>query len=93
MGGLFSTVISSIDVGKTRPDPAAYLTALRAMDLPAGQAAFVGHRAEDLAGAAEVGMMTVAFNFDPEATADAFTGQFDELLDLLGVRSRYAAAG
>jgi FMN phosphatase YigB (HAD superfamily) len=93
LGGLFSTVISSVDVGKTRPDPVAYMTALRAMNLPAGQAVFVGHSAEDLAGAADVGMMTVAFNFDPEATADAFAARFDELLDLVGLRSRYAAAG
>jgi HAD superfamily hydrolase (TIGR01509 family) len=93
VNGLFSTVISSVEIAKTRPDPVTYMTALRAMDLPAGQAAFVGHSAEDLAGAANVGMTTIAFNYDPESEADAFTARFDELLDVLGVRSRYAAAG
>jgi HAD superfamily hydrolase (TIGR01509 family) len=93
LGGLFSAVLSSIDLGTTKPDSRAYAAALREMDLTAGQTAFVGHGTEELAGAARVGMMTVAFNFDPEAKADACLSRFDELLDVVGLRTPYAAAG
>ena len=91
--GLFAAVLSSIDLERTKPDPVTYLTALRAMRLAPEQAAFVGHDTAELAGAAEVGMRTVAFNFDRDARADVYLGRFEELLEVVGVRTRYAAAG
>ncbi len=90
---VLGAVVSSIDLGRTKPDPACYLTALARMHLRPEQTAFVGHDTVELAGAAAVGMQTVAFNYDRDAEADLFLTRFDELLDVCGVRSRYAAAG
>ena len=84
LGGLFHTVVSSLDLERIKPDPVGYHTALRAMELPSDRAAFVGHDAEELLGAAGVGMATIAFNYDPDAEADVFINRFEELLPLVG---------
>ena len=92
LGGLFGVVLSSIDLQRTKPDPASYQTALEAMGLPASSVAFVGHDAEELSGATAVGLQTVAFNFDPDAQADVFIARFEELAEILSVRRDMAAA-
>jgi HAD superfamily hydrolase (TIGR01509 family) len=91
--GLFDAVVSSFDLGSTLPEPPCYQAALAAMRLPPEQVAFVGHDSDELAGAARVGMQTIAFNFDPEAQADAYLVRFDELLDMAAAAPRSAAAG
>ena len=75
------------------PDPASYRAALEEMKLPAGEVAFVGHDSAQLAGAAAVGMQTVAFNPDLDATADAEIEHFEDLIEVLGAPRSYAAAG
>jgi HAD superfamily hydrolase (TIGR01509 family) len=91
LGGLFQAVISSLDIERTKPDPLTYLTVLRALGVEPEDSAFVGHDTDELAGAAAVGMQTVAFNFDPDARADVFIGRFEELLDVVRVRGLRAA--
>jgi HAD superfamily hydrolase (TIGR01509 family) len=76
-------VISSFDLERTKPDPFCYQAALAALQLPADQVAYVGHDPEELAGARAIGMPTVAFNFAPNADADAFVTHFNELLELV----------
>jgi HAD superfamily hydrolase (TIGR01509 family) len=93
MADTFAAVVSSIDLGRAKPDPAAYLAALQQMNLRPEQAAFVGHDTAELAGAAAAGVQTIAFNYDRDAQADVFLTRFDELLDVVGIRTRYAAAG
>jgi HAD superfamily hydrolase (TIGR01509 family) len=93
LGGLFGTVLSSIDLGHTRPEPVCYLTALAAMKLSASQVAFVGHDREELEGAAQVGMGTIAFNFDADARADVFIARFEQLAEVIDGPRSYAAAG
>ena len=93
VGGLFTTVVSSIDLKRTLPDPACYLTAVKAMKLPAEEVAFVGHDAAELAGAAAGGMPAIAFNFDADARADVYLARFEELLDVIGTQPPLAAAG
>ncbi len=93
MGPYFSTVVSSIDSGSTMPHPASYQAALAAMELPAGEVAFVGHDAAQLAGATTVGMQTVAFGPDLDAQADLVIEHFEDLIDVLGARRSAAAAG
>ena len=90
---LFATVVSSIDLRQTMPDPFCYRTALEAMGLPAAEVAFVGHDPAELAGAAAAGMSTVAFNQDPDARADAALSRFDDLPELVGSARPAAAAG
>jgi len=93
LGGLFTAVVSSIDLGRTMPEELCYRTALKDMKLPAEQVAFVDHHTAKLAGAAAVGMPTIAFNFDPDAKADVYLGHFEELLEVLSTQQPFAAAG
>jgi len=90
---LFLTVISSIDLQTTMPSAAGYHAALCAMGLSAGQVAFVDHDAGELAGAAAVGMPTIAFNFDPEAEADVYLDRFEDLFNVVDIRSLRSVAG
>ena len=89
---VFTAVVSSFDLGCTKPDPRSYSAALEGMKLSAPQVAFLGHDTAELAGAAAVGMATIAFNFEPDARADVFIARFEELADVLR-RRPYAAAG
>ena len=93
LGDLFTTVVTSVDVGQVLPEPTGYRAALAALKLEAAQTAFVGHDGEELAGAARLGMPTIAFNFDPDAQADVYLARFEELCELLATPSPYAAAG
>jgi HAD superfamily hydrolase (TIGR01509 family) len=93
VGRLLAAVVSSIDLKRTMPDPACYLTAVRALNLPAARVAFVGHDLEELAGAAAVGMPTIAFNFDADAQADVYLARFEDLLDVIRRQPPFAAAG
>lgn len=88
----FQAVYSSRDLGQAKPAALGYQTALAAMQLPAHQVAFVGHDAEELSGAAALGMPTVAFNYDPEVLADRYLERFEELLDLVHCGGVLAAA-
>lgn len=93
VGELFTTVISSIDLGATMPSATGYRAALHAMGLSAAQVAFVDHDSGELAGATAVGMPTVAFNFDPEAEADVYLGRFEDLINVVGPCPLLTAAG
>jgi FMN phosphatase YigB (HAD superfamily) len=63
------------------------------MELPADRVAFVGHDAEELAGAAALGMPTIAFNYDPDAQADVFIASFQQLLPLVSTPSPQVGRG
>jgi HAD superfamily hydrolase (TIGR01509 family) len=91
--GLFTAVVSSVDIGRTKPDPTCYQTALEAMRMDRDRVAYVGHDAEELAGAARFGLTTIAFNYDQESQADVYLHRFEGLLDLLPAPSSFAAAG
>lgn len=82
IGGLFQQVVSSADLGITKPAEACYQTALDRLKLSATQAAFVGHDRQELWGARRVGMPTIAFNFDRDAVAEAYLPRFDGLITL-----------
>jgi beta-phosphoglucomutase-like phosphatase (HAD superfamily) len=81
---LFPTLVSSIDLRQCMPVPEVYLAAVKAMDIAPEQVAFVGHDRVELAGAASVGMATIAFNFAPDAQADVHLTRFEELILVLG---------
>ena len=93
LGNQFGAVISSFDLRRNLPDRAVYQAALDALGLPAGDTAYVGHDADELAGAAAVGMPTVAVHFDRDARADAFLARIEELAQALTPYSPLAAAG
>jgi HAD superfamily hydrolase (TIGR01509 family) len=90
---LWAAVLSSVDLGRAMPDAACYRTALEAMGLQAAEVAFVGHGAVELAGAADLGMPTVAVNHDPDAAADVYLQRFEQLVETVAVPRPLAAAG
>jgi HAD superfamily hydrolase (TIGR01509 family) len=90
---LFSGVVSSLDLGRVLPDPACYHAALRTLGLPGDLCAFVGHKAEELAGAQNAALHTVAFNCAADAVAEVFLDRFDDLFGLVVSSGRSGAAG
>ncbi len=88
IAGMLSGIVSSINLGRTMPDAPCYLAALEAMDLPAEKVAFMGHDTAELAGAAALGMRTIAVNHDADARADIYLARFEQLLDVVDSRKR-----
>jgi putative hydrolase of the HAD superfamily len=80
-GHVWDSIISSQDMGTRKPDPRIYLASLNQLGLTPDQAVFVGHRASELTGARLVGMRTIAFNYDADASADYFIEKFADLLN------------
>ena len=94
LGGRFTAVVSSFDLERTKPDPVCYHEALSAIGMRAEQVAFVGHDADEMAGAKAVGLRTLAFNFEPGTKADRYLARFEELLDYTSRRgARYRVPG
>ena len=81
-GNLWDTIISSREVGIQKPDARIFQLALNQLGITANQAVFVGHNAVELEGARNVGMKTVAFNYDANAKADYYIHKFSELAQL-----------
>jgi HAD superfamily hydrolase (TIGR01509 family) len=79
---LIDVVACSTVVGAHKPDPAIYLDALQQAGLGPDEAAFVGHDADELEGAARAGMVTVAVNHEPETQADYYARSLLDLLDV-----------
>lgn len=77
-------VVSSIDFGASKPDPAIYLEFARRVGLPPEEIAFVGHEDFELRGAERAGLRTVSFNCPDSIPAEFHLNVFDELLDLVG---------
>lgn len=94
IGHCFIAIVSSIDLERTKPDPICYRAAAAAMGLTVEEIAFIGHDAEELAGAKAAGMSAWAFNFDADAEpkADRRLTRFDELLQCIDRRERLAPA-
>jgi putative hydrolase of the HAD superfamily len=66
--GLFDAVAISCEVGLSKPDPRIYELCLDRLGLPASQALFVDDRADNIEGAAQVGLRTLQFD-GPDALA------------------------
>ncbi|MBN1660191.1 MAG: HAD-IA family hydrolase [Anaerolineae bacterium] len=79
---LLDVLACSTVLGVHKPERAIYLQAVAQANLTAGESAFVGHAADELAGARRAGLVTVAVHRDPGATADYYAGS---LVDLLNV--------
>lgn len=80
LAGRFRVVLSSFDLGCSKPSPVGYTRALAALELMPDRALFVGHDAAGLAGARAIGMSTAAFNFEGTISAHHYLGRFEELL-------------
>ena len=62
LGGLFHTILSSFDLERTMPEPAAYATLLSSVDETSERTAFVSSCPRSLAGATSAGLQTVSIN-------------------------------
>lgn len=78
-----SSVLSSCDLGNTTPAAECYGASLKAIELPACEALYVGREPRSLTGATTMGMHTAAFNQVAGATADYYLHRFDELGQLV----------
>ena len=83
IGHLFHAVVSSHDIGHAKPERAAFDAAVIALSVDPGRCAFVGHDAEELHGAGESGLYTIAYNFANGVTADAYLKDFADLIGIV----------
>ncbi len=79
LAGRFQPVLSSFDLGLTKPSPEAYCAAVEEMGFATEQIAFVGHHAAELEGARASGMPTIAVNHDDNAVADIYLEHIQQL--------------
>lgn len=78
-------IVSSIDFGAAKPDPAIYLEFARLAGIAPAEVLFVGHEDFELRGAERAGMLTAAFNCPATIKADYRLREFS---DLLAIASR-----
>jgi HAD superfamily hydrolase (TIGR01509 family) len=90
LGNLIQHCRSSIDLHATKPSPTCYGAILDDLGLEASDVAFVGHRHDELAGAAACGLRTVAFNWDADAEADCYLENFASLAEQTAQQRRAA---
>ncbi|NLS92186.1 MAG: HAD family hydrolase [Planctomycetaceae bacterium] len=90
---MLTAVVSSRDLGRIKPDPICYQTALKALNVPADLAAFVGDDPDELAGARRLGLQTIAFNPTYEPDSDITLTRFADLLELVDLPISQNRAG
>lgn len=81
-GHVWDAVISSCDVGIRKPNPGIYQAALQQLGVTAEEAVFVGHNSSEIQGATNVGLGTIAFNYDDDVQADIYIKLFADLLNV-----------
>ncbi len=81
-GNVWDTIVSSREIGVRKPAPSMYEKALLQTGIQPENAAFIGHKKSEIDGAKEMGMKTIAFNFEQGVIADYFIHHFSELLEL-----------
>ncbi len=77
----FHAVVTSKDTGFVKPESDAYLAAIVSLGLEKNECAFVGHDYDELLGAKNIQLNSIAFNYEPNAVADVYIAQFSELLN------------
>jgi len=82
----FDAVTTSEAVGRTKPDPAMFETALQAAGVPAGRAAMIGDRyTHDMQGGRDAGLVTVAYGAEDGPAVDYRAETLREIPGLLGI--------
>ena len=69
-------------LGAHKPEPAIYLNAVEQAGLTLAESTFVGHRADEIEGARQAGLATVAVNYDPDVRADYYAQSLPDLLNV-----------
>jgi HAD superfamily hydrolase (TIGR01509 family) len=93
--GIWDAFATSCERHVCKPDKGLYQAALDPLGFRPDQAVFVGHAKDEMQGARDLGMVTVAFNRDHEdVPADYVIEHFHELPDLLhDIVNLYPASG
>jgi putative hydrolase of the HAD superfamily len=91
LSGVFGSILCSADLEVSQPDPQCYQACIAALGVAGERMGYVGHDADHLAAAKAAGLVTVAYNHPPAATADYYLPQFDTLLSLLATPLASAA--
>ncbi len=81
-GHVWDSLISSRDIGIRKPNPGIYQAALQQLGVTSEEAVFVGHDASEIQGAANIGLTTIAFNYEDSVKADIYVERFTDLLTL-----------
>jgi putative hydrolase of the HAD superfamily len=84
--GRFDSITTSEMVGRTKPDPRMFETALRAADVSPTDAAMIGDRYDhDIAGASAVGMTAIGYGAEDGPETDYTIDDLREVLSIVGV--------
>ena len=82
----FETVTTSEAVGRKKPDPLLFETALSVTGVDPADAAFVGDRySHDMRGGRDAGMTTIAYGAEDGPAVDYRIDHLSEILDIVGV--------
>ncbi len=81
-GHVWDAVVSSRDIGIRKPNPGIYQAALCQLGVTPDEAIFVGHNPSEIQGATNVGLTTIAFNYEDGVKADMYVEHFTDLLTL-----------
>lgn len=80
----FDSITTSEAVGRTKPDPAMFETALDAAQVAPERSLMIGDRYEhDMAGASRAGLATIAYGADEGPAVDYRVESLDEVLDIV----------
>lgn len=93
LGEAFAVVVSSHDIGSTKPEKRAYRAVEKALQVDAAQIAFVGQDASDLVGAGRRGWLRIACQHEPAVEADVHLERLEYLANLIQQSRSFAAAG
>lgn len=84
----FDAVTTSEEVGRTKPDPAMFETALRKAGVDPERSVMIGDRYEhDVLGSSELGLTAVGYGLDSGDAADYLVDDLRELPGLLGLEN------
>jgi FMN phosphatase YigB (HAD superfamily) len=83
LGGLFRRVLTSFDLENAKPSPLCFQAALDALEMSADQVAMIAADRHSLEGAKACGLLSVAFNWQGDMTADLSLNRFGALAELV----------
>lgn len=79
IGQYFDAVLTSFDIGYIKPQPEAYSTALSEIGAQKENTLFVGHDKDELDGAKNFGLATIAYNSPQNVKADHIIEDFRDI--------------
>lgn len=82
IGRFIDFIVASSEIKYRKPQKEAFVACLKKMDLGKEEVIFVGHDADELTGANDFGITTIAYNFIEPVSANYKIKNFDEILKI-----------